>query len=352
MKKASIVRLFLFVALLVTAFLPNSTARAEDKGLGIPAPISPTGVGVDRTPTFVWEPATGATSYQMQIFDVGSGLKVLDVTKNKGAICDASNCEYTTTKLLAYNDFYWRVRAKASYSGKWSEETDFVVSSPSFNSGFNNSLWGWERKNDLGGIWIARPTIAYTTGKADTWSNLARIAKGGKYNDFDYTAVIKRVDGVINSKYPANCAVVRMGAYTTSGKYLWYPGYRFCVTDSGKWGVFYVDLDASTNIIYNWTWNAAVKKFNWNKLRVVAVGSDFQFFINGTLVKSFNEVSKDRGYVGISGWKNLGTATKFVITNAKLTVITSATALAAINNTGFEPIQIIPVDPGYYTNSD
>jgi hypothetical protein len=352
MKKASFVSLALLVALLVTAFLPNSTALAQDKGLGIPNPISPIGVGLDRTPTFVWEPVNLATYYQLQVFDVGSGLKVLDVTKAKSAICDASSCEYTTTKNLAYNDFYWRVRAKTSYSGKWSEETVFVVSSPNFNFGFNNSLWGWEAKNDVGGTWVARPTFAFTYGKADKWSNLARVARGGKYNDFDYTTIIKRVDGVISGRYPANCAVVRMGAYTTSGKYLWYPGYRFCVTDSGKWGVFYVDLDASTNIIYNWRLNAAVNKFDWNTLRVVAVGPDFQFYINGTLVKSFTEESKDRGYVGVSGWKNLGTSTRFLITNAKLTVVTSATAPVGFSSAGFEPVEMVPMDPGYYTNSD
>jgi hypothetical protein len=229
-----------------------------------------------------------------------------------------------------------------------------VVSSPNFNSTFNYSLTGWERMNDVGGLWYKRATLAYTTGKADSWSNLVRTASGGKYNDFDYTVILKRVSGVISGKYPANCAVVRMGAYTTSGKYLWYPGYRFCVTNAGKFGVFFVDLDASTNTIYKWTSNANVHTSGWNTLRVVAVGPDFQFYINGALIRSFTDNSdtyKDRGYVGISGWKNLGTSTEFQVDNAKLTVITAA-APAARSSASFEPIIVAPVEASYYTSSD
>lgn len=347
MKKASFVSLFLLVALLAAAFTPSGTAFAAEKGVGVPTLVEPLGVILDRTPTFVWERVTGATSYQIQIFVEFGTTPIYDTTKSS-SICDATYCDFTITKTLDYRDYYWRVRAMTP-KGEWSEKEMFVISSPGFNSGFNYSLTGWERMNDVGGLWFKRANHAYTTGKADTWSNLARVANGGKYNDFDFTTVLKRVGGISSGRYPANCMVVRMGAYTTSGKYLWYPGYRFCVTNAGKWAVYYVDLDQSTNTIYNWTANANINKTGWNTLRVVAVGPDFKFYINGALIKSFTEESKDRGYVGISGWKFLGTSTEFQIDRATMTVITSASPVASSSAAS---IKMVPADASYFTFSD
>jgi hypothetical protein len=349
MKKASIVSLLLLVALLVTAFVPNGAALAADKGIGVPTLVEPEGVILDRTPTFVWEKVTGATYYRLELWYELGTAPFYSIEKNT-SICDATYCDFTLTKTLDYRDYYWRVKAKGSSWGDWSEKVKFIVSSPNFNSNFNYSLTGWERVNDDGGLWFKRATLAYTTGKAETWANLGRYANGGKYNDFDYTAVLRRIGGTSSGQYPANCLSVRMGAYTSSGKYLWYPGYRFCVTNGGKWAVWYQDIDSSTIKIFGWTANANVHTSGWNTLRVVAVGPDFEFYVNGALIKSFTDESKDRGYVGISGWKFLGTSTEFQVDNAKLTVITSAVDLAARDSAA--PVSKVPAEASYFYGSD
>lgn len=302
MKKTSLVSLLLLVSLLVTALVPlgNVSAGTDVVKGAVPTLISPIGLILDRTPTFKWNKVASATFYKLEVFE--GSTKVFGITLGAGTVCGATTCAYTRTSNLGYRPYSWRLAAYVSPAwGSFSAFKDFTISSPSFTSYFNGNMAGWSIFKGLGGLWYTAPTYIYTPGKMGVWSNLYRSANDGKYNDFLYTATFKRVGGNTSTKSPANCLMVRMGAKYTSGSYQWVPGYRFCVNNLGKYEVWYQsDLTGETYSIAPWTFSPVITKNGWNTLQVLAVGSHFEFYINGTNVKNFTDTSKDRGYVGLS----------------------------------------------------
>ncbi len=323
MKKFSFITLLLLVTMLVTAFLPNGSVLADkeaDRGV-VFSMYTPAGVITDRTPEFVWKRLTGITYYEIKVVQYATVVydKVYDT-------CTTTYCSVTPSTTLGYKDYTWFVRAQG---GTWSTGLDFVVSSPSFSSGFNGGMWGWKRFKDVGGTWNVTPSYVYTKGVYGAWSPLYRFAADGKYNDFDYTVRIRRYLGNYAGKSPANCLMARMGNYK-DGVYHWYPGYRFCINTFGKYEIFYKGMSsAESHTIKSWTYHGAINAGSsaWNVLRVRAVGSNFWFWINGTLVKSFSDASKDRGYVGVMMYKYPTSATTyFDMDYAYLNVVPTVTA--------------------------
>ena len=68
--------------------------------------------------------------------------------------CGTTYCEYTPVYTLDYKDYTWFITLhNGSYST--TNSLDFVVSSPSFSSGFNGSKAGWARyKTPIDGLWM------------------------------------------------------------------------------------------------------------------------------------------------------------------------------------------------------
>ena len=53
-----------------------------------------------------------------------------------------------------------------------------------------------------------------------------------------------------------------------------------------------------------WTTSTAVSNEGWNTLKVIAQGSNFKFYVNGTLVWSGSDASFTTGKVGIGCYRN------------------------------------------------
>ena len=301
MKKSSLVSLLLLVSLLVTALVPlgNVSAGTDVVKGALPSVVSPTGLIVDRTPTYLWYKFTGATQYHLQVVQYAT-LVVNLKYYTSSTLCGATYCSVTPSVTLGFKPYKWRIGALVGSVWTWSAYKEFTITSPSFYSGFNGNKTGWAIVNNKGGAWSLNPSYVYTNGMLGTWSSLYRYANDGKYNDLIYTARIKRTGGNTATKSPANCLMVRMGAYTTAGSYQWWPGYRFCINNYGKYEVWYQDVTNGTYSIQAWTASPAIVKYGWNTLRVLAVGSSFEFYINGVMVKNFTDTSKNRGYVGLS----------------------------------------------------
>lgn len=319
MKKFSFVTLLLLVTMVVTAILPSGSVLAADRGVTF-SMYTPSGVILDRTPEFTWKRLSGISYYEIKVVQYSTVVydKVYDT-------CTTTYCSVTPSFTLGYKDYNWYVRAQG---GTWSTPMAFVVSSPEFYSGFNGSYAGWSRFKNVGASWSVTPSYLWTYGSSGNWSPFYRNANGGKYNDFDLSVRVRRYYGTSGSSYPANCVMARMGAYVGS-TYLWYPGYRFCISTNGKYEIYYKGMSSTENqSIQPWTYSSKILAGNgaWNTLRVRAVGTSFWFYINGNMVKSFSDASKDRGYVGVMMYKFPSASTEFDVDWAQLYVVESSAA--------------------------
>jgi len=113
--------------------------------------------------------------------------------------------------------------------------------------------------------------------------------------------------------------LVRMGSKVSPYKF-WYPGYYFCYSNEGSYRIYKYDSSLHGTIIQDTTQTAAIKQDGWNVLKVVANGSKFKFYINGTLLKSFTDSMRSSGYVGFEMIRTNTDPTLFMVDWAKLTV--------------------------------
>jgi len=345
MKKSGYLSLLLLVTLLVTAFVPNGTALAADKGATTIEMYGPMGVILDRTPTFQWKRVTGFSYYDIKVVQYTT-----TTYKLTNVFCSTTYCEISPSYSLDYLPYTWYITL---HDGAYSttNSMEFIVSSPNFTSGFNGNKIGWAKFKNSGGTWNTSGNFVWTNGAPNAWSPFYRQASGGKYNDFDYTVRIRRLGGTYNSKYPAHCLMARMGNFV-SGVYYWYPGYRFCINNSGKYEIYYKGMSGSdSHVIKDWTWTGAINSGSgaWNILRVRAVGENFWFYINGTLMKKFSSDAKDRGYVGVMMYKYSGISTEFDMDYAYLNVVETA---AAADNAILTPAAKLPFSEDAVTGSN
>jgi hypothetical protein len=306
--------ILLVMVFVTVAFLPDTTALAQDaRGVAVPTTLSPHGTILDTTPTYMWSKVTGATIYRYQVYN-GATL-VLDKSPDSG-ICGLTTCEKSPAFTLGYNAYKWRVKAfKDGAWSSWSPYMNFIVSAPSFNSQFNGSAANWSRK--AGGswdIWVGK--YFWTNGVPEEFTSA--YYNVGQYTDFDYSARFYR-DGS-----DVTYLMARMGTAVTVNGRRWQPGYAFGYDNEGHYAVLYFKPDGLTTIIQNWTLTPTIVKNGWNTLRVVAKGTSFWCYINGTLVKSFTSSARSRGYVGVMMWRNeLVTDYLLFVDWAKLTVVTT-----------------------------
>jgi len=309
---------------LLAAILPlgQSAFAQEDltpeiAGAGdTPTLISPLGTITEQTPTFTWSKVFGTSSYQYQVWR--GSTKVLDKTVGY-SVCASDTCSVKSTLKLDYGAYTWRVRAYVLGVWKpWSEYAGFMVSGPSFKAGFNYTMSGWLRKS--GAAWKTAPTAIYTNGKADYWTSVYRPVS--HYVDFDYSVRMKRTGGTFEGTwYPAQYVAVRMGGSVNAANAAWYPGYIFGYRDDGFYSIWEYDSTSAVSVIQPWTESTAIVPYDWNILRVVAYGDSYDYYINGTLVYSFSESIRAKGFVGVEMYARAGaTFTKLQVDWARLTI--------------------------------
>ena len=304
-----------------------STGKVSDPGTGSPNrllysllsigkpspnPISPSGVGKDRTPTYKWSKITGATKYQYQVFK--GSTKVIDkVITTSG--CTSTYCSNTPTTSRADYTYKWHVRAyKSGAWGAYSAYKDFNIAN-AFSSSFNGSMTGWAKK--AGAAWGKTSTAMYTNGLTNKWSSAYRL--NSIYDKFTFTAKVKR-EADTNS---ANYLVVRGGSSVDSYDYQWYPDYIFGYANDGYYSIWKLDSTGYATALQTWTYTSKIAKKDWNTLKVYGNGTTFKFYINGTLVKTITNSIYTKGYVGFQMYKQ-STSGKFLVDSASVTIPTTS----------------------------
>lgn len=114
-----------------------------------PVTYSPSGVTTDTTPTFRWQAADGAASYDLWVDNLSTGVQqVIRVTVPHRA--NATEISYTPTLILTAGDYRWWVQTIATSGLKtsFSAGVDFTVPVPSIinprgSAATNTPLFTW-----------------------------------------------------------------------------------------------------------------------------------------------------------------------------------------------------------------
>lgn len=290
--------------MMIAALFPHGSALAVSDGRTIsyvPVLQSPRGTILTTIPTYSWSSISGATKYQFQLYL--NTTKVLDRLPSS-SVCVATVCKIKPAGTLGYNVYKWRVRAFVGANWQpWSGYKFFTVSAPPFYSYFNGATSeGWARK--LGGTFDLTGMYYHTDGLPDKYTGA--YFTEGQYTDFDYTAQVWRYGN--DPTYLA----VRMGSNVGGPYQTWYPGYIFGYNNQGYYAIWRTNnAGISTEIISGLT-SPAINKNGWNTLRVRAVGNQFSYYINSTLVHNFTDTSADkrsRGYVGVLAYRDTASPT-------------------------------------------
>jgi hypothetical protein len=161
------------------------------------------------------------------------------------------------------------------------------------------------------GTWsIASSEQLYSTGVAGKY---ASVSHPTSFTSLDYRVRLSRT-----GSQPGNptCLIIR-GTPTLLADGRWSQGYRFQIRQSGAFSV-----QRNGKVLKGWTATPALNRGSaWNELRVVAVGQNFSFYINGMLVWSGTDPKFVSGRVGIGMFRGTtSTGNAIYVDSATLTV--------------------------------
>lgn len=307
-----------YLVILVVLFswqlvLPGSRAQASEnlRSVPSPTPLSPHGTILEKLPVYKWTPVSGASNYAIEVYK-GTVRKI--VFYASPALC-STTCSKKPSNPLTYYAYKWRVRAKigGNWQPAWSSFKYFSVSPSSFTSDFNGSFDGWARKS--GGNWSSAASVIYTEGLVHHYTTLYR--QESQFSDFDMSARVMRT----NNETAWNFLFIRMGNSVKASDSSWYPGYRLGYSNNGWCAVERLNADGTTTPILNAGNCPSVKKNDLNILRIRAVGSLLKFFINGTLLKTCTDTSRNRGWLGVGAYKSYEEGSFFQVDWVKVVVI-------------------------------
>lgn len=305
------------LVLFASLFSPPLPVQAREGGSMV---VSPKGMITDTTPTIKWYRISIATKYEYEVYK-GATLwqKITEISPSH---CGTTYCTYTTSKVYPLASYKWRVRYYDGYIwSSWSEYLNFQVVAPpkDFDSQFNSTKAGWTIKP--GAQWYVNSTYLFTYGASSVWSSIYN-STSPVFGNFDFEVKMRRND------FHTNCLVIRAGSsFLTTGELnLGYPGYFFCYYIGGQYAVFRTNDDGSYVYLQSWTSSPFIKVNDWNKLRVIALGSKFLYLINGNLVYELTDTMRSKGYVGILAGPADPT-TLFEVDYARLRVLFGLSAL-------------------------
>ena len=160
-----------------------------------------------------------------------------------------------------------------------------------FNSQFKGNADGWVQHS---GSWSYNDNYLFTQGLDWSWSTVSYTED---FSNFDYEVKMMRSNG---TEGPANTILVRGTPTPLASDNIWNSGYLFQYTIDGRYSIWKVFPDGSSTALQFWTSSSAINTGRaWNILRVIANGSNFYFYINGTLVWSGTDSTYSSGRVGI-----------------------------------------------------
>lgn len=168
-----------------------------------------------------------------------------------------------------------------------------------FSEQFTSSLGNWTQNATA--VWTVGSGYASVTGTgSNKYANITY--NRGTFATLDYSVTMRRSV----SAYASNGVYFRGAATPQRIDGSWHSGYWFGYTNSGSFQVGYTDADGNWTSLTGWTASQAILPAGWNRLRVVAVGSSLQFFINGTQVFATTNGLSAAGEVGIEMFDNNG----------------------------------------------
>lgn len=273
-----------------------------------PSVISPAGNQSNNQPTFKWNAKENANTYLFKVYSYTRKTVVYTTSlKTSDATCTNGVCSFTPGSKLD-NDNYNITIAAANSAGtsSYSNPSDFSVCSTSgFSYQFSSNAVCWSPTS--GGKWVSGATNYYSSGKAKYWST-TRIPIS--YADFTFTARVKR-----NGSYESG--LVFRGSPSTDSTNKWKSGYFFTYKNNGTFRV-YKRVNGTAKVLVGWKTSAAIKKNNWNDLKVVTSGSSIYCYINNVLVWKGTDSSLKSGQEGFTFYHG-GTGLAYYIDSAILT---------------------------------
>lgn len=184
-----------------------------------------------------------------------------------------------------------------------------------FHSSFNNFSEPWL---PIQGNWTS--TEKDYQGEAiisDSWSSISYADES--FSNFVYQVRLKRT-GCNNC---ANQILVRGEPFPLTYRKLWDDGYSFSISNSGYFLIFKLQ-NGDFSVIQDWTSHPAINTGeSWNVLKVIAIGSNLQFYINDTLVWNGSTPTFSSGQVGVGFYHNLETWDNLYVDWSQLSSISS-----------------------------
>ena len=167
-----------------------------------------------------------------------------------------------------------------------------------FNSQFDGHAAGWVVHS---GEWAVTGNYLFSFVLPQDRSS---VSYNKSFTNFDYQVMMRRLG--IDSN--ANQIFVRGTPTPLQDDNRWYNGYAFQYTRKGTYSIYKYMPNGDRVQLQGWTGNPAINKGDsWNLLRVVANGSHFSFYINGTLVWQGTDNSFSSGRVGIGMYRGAPT---------------------------------------------
>jgi photosystem II stability/assembly factor-like uncharacterized protein len=271
-------------------YLPVVLRTFQEATLPPPTLYAISNADLDGNYTVNWSGVSGATSYLLQEDENASFSSPTTVYSGPG----------TSRSITGQADgtYYYRVRASSAYAtSAWSNTRSVTVQTASggFYSDFNGSAAGWVSHS---GTWGVDSQYLGTVGLSGTSSS---VSYAEDFDDFDYQARVLR-QGCDSC---ANRLIVRGTPYPLTSSNHWYNEYEFQYSREGRFSVYKRVAGGSAVTLKYWTYSAAINQGTaWNILRVVANGSAFAFYINGTLVWVGSDSSMSAGRVGLSMYRS------------------------------------------------
>ncbi len=191
-----------------------------------------------------------------------------------------------------------------------------VVIGEDIYSTYDKNIKGWRK---VIGKW-KRIKPGYYTSSGLPDNSASAYYRYGLFGDLTYEVQMKRT-GICTTC--ANRIIIRGDPSDPNDTNNWLPSYNFQYSNKGSFSVWEYLKTGVSSPLQSWTAHDAIIENDWNTLKVVAVGSSLNFYINGTLVWSGNDVSFRTGRVGFGFYRNAEQGTLYV---NSATLSTTATA--------------------------
>ena len=194
--------------------------------------------------------------------------------------------------------YYARVYAGSTSISDWSGAQSFTISGGGTGSGFNEQFDGSSAPNwsQDSGTWAVSSGSYHANGGDLNPDWFGTSTYKAEYSDCDYTALLYRTEAAGNYYWGNSGLIIRASGGFISGDPL--NAYEFYYHRGGKFSVW-KNVAGKYYQLQGWTVSSYINQGDaWNKLRVVAKGSSFWYYINDHLVWNGTDSSLSSGRAG------------------------------------------------------